>query len=145
MLTQFRNPLNKLPGKVVELTFERLRRYEGSWHKETLPLFPNHILIESTDKSALEKYLHCSDDELSPVSLAGENLLRELCDPKGNLQMSCGVIHKGITHVTEGPLKGKEEIIRKIDRHKRLATLDLPMVGDVKQLKVGLEIVEKTV
>lgn len=133
-----------MPGTVIELTFERLRRYEGSWHKENAALFPNHILIESTDKAVLEKYLHCSEGELSLISPASENLLRELCDPKGNLKMSRGVIRKGVTHVTEGPLIGKEEIICKIDRHKRLATLNLPVAGDATPLKVGLEIVEKT-
>ncbi|MDD3140732.1 MAG: antitermination protein NusG, partial [Lachnospiraceae bacterium] len=71
--------------------------------------------------------------------------LQELCDQNHHLPMSRGVIHGGITRVTEGPLVGHESLFRKIDRHKRLVFLinsDQGLCGDVK---VGLEIVEKSV
>ena len=45
--------------------------------------------------------------------------------------------------VTSGPLRGREAQISKIDRHKRLAWLDMRMFGRNKSIKVGLEIVSK--
>ena len=45
--------------------------------------------------------------------------------------------------VRSGPLKGQEDIIRKIDRHKRTAQIEISF-GDQKiQVTVGLEIYEK--
>lgn len=46
------------------------------------------------------------------------------------ISMSTGYIKDGTTHVTQGPLQGREKFIRRIDRHKRLAWLVLP-AGDV--------------
>ena len=42
-----------------------------------------------------------------------------------------------------GPLQGKEGYIKKIDRHKRRAFLEMPMFGRVQKIQVGLEIVAK--
>ena len=57
--------------------------------------------------------------------------------------MSTGYIEGDQVIVVEGPLKGYEGSIRKIDRHKRVAYLDLEGFEDVSSIKVGLEIVSK--
>ena len=38
---------------------------------------------------------------------------------------------------------GKEGYIKKVDRHKRKARLELEMFGRMQEIVVGLEIVEK--
>lgn len=43
------------------------------------------------------------------------------------------------------PLQGKEGCIRKIDRHKRKAWLEVELFGDRQLVEVGLEIVTKTI
>ncbi|MCX8131472.1 MAG: hypothetical protein N3I35_15440 [Clostridia bacterium] len=45
--------------------------------------------------------------------------------------------------VTTGPLQGRESIIRKINRHKRRAEIELMWFGDLRQVSVALEIVCK--
>ena len=45
--------------------------------------------------------------------------------------------------VIRGPLKGHEARITRIDRHKRLAWMDMDMFGRHKTIRVGLEIVSK--
>ena len=57
--------------------------------------------------------------------------------------MSTGVIEGDQVIVTEGPLRGYEALISMIDRHKRLAFLEMHMFGRTKIVKVGLEIVSK--
>ncbi|MCI9478253.1 MAG: transcription antiterminator, partial [Lachnospiraceae bacterium] len=37
-----------------------------------------------------------------------------------------------------------ENLIRKIDRHKRIARVGLPSVGRLREMQVGLEIVAKS-
>ena len=45
--------------------------------------------------------------------------------------------------VTYGPLVGMEGSIKRIDRHKRLALVEMDMFDRVTEVKVGLEIIEK--
>ena len=45
--------------------------------------------------------------------------------------------------VTEGPLQGMESHIRRIDRHKRLAWLTIDVLGEPREIAVGLEIIRK--
>ena len=71
-------------------------------------------------------------------------MLKEMSGAGRNLSMSKGVIRKGKLQVLEGPLQGREKLIRKVDRHKRIAFLTVEGVGDEVCLKAGLEITEKT-
>ena len=59
--------------------------------------------------------------------------------------VSVGIIENSVTKILSGPLKGKEGLIRKIDRHKRKAWLEVEMFGRKQEIQVGLEIVAKTV
>ena len=57
--------------------------------------------------------------------------------------MSEGVIENSKVRVISGPLVGKEGFIKRIDRHKRKAFLEMEMFGRVQKVQVGLEIVAK--
>ena len=46
--------------------------------------------------------------------------------------------------VIAGSEKGKEGTIKKIDRHKRIAMIEVELFGKLTIAKVGLEIVSKT-
>lgn len=59
------------------------------------------------------------------------------------MEMSEGIIEGDRVMVTRGPLKGHEASITRIDRHKRLAWVDMSMFGRSKTIRVGLEIVSK--
>lgn len=60
------------------------------------------------------------------------------------MSLSKGHIREGQTYVTQGPLQGKEALIRKIDRHKRLVRLEVPAGEGTQILYVGLEIISKS-
>lgn len=81
--------------------------------------------------------------EIIPIQMEEEMFLKSMCDDSHHIEMSRGYIRDGFTTVTEGALCGKEKWIRKIDRHKRLAKLELPCGGRWKETQVGLEIVKK--
>ena len=85
-----------------------------------------------------------SDGKLVRVEPEEEELLRMLCGAGHHSQMSRGYIRDGQTVVTEGPLRGRENLIRKIDRHKRIARVGMPSVGRLREMQVGLEIVAKS-
>ena len=132
---------------VFVLTYDRMRRYEGAWHLERKLLFPEHVFFESEDEEILlDELKKCdviieSEKHLIRMRREDEEFLRILCGREHHLQMSRGVIYRGVTHITEGPLKGMENRICKIDRHKRLARLS--MLND--SIPAGLEITEKIV
>ena len=84
-----------------------------------------------------------SGNQLIRMGKEEEQVLKILCGREHHLQMSRGIICKGVTHVTEGPLKGMEGRICKIDRHKRLAQITLTKRQDRGPLPAGLEITEK--
>lgn len=133
------------------LTYERMRRYQGAWHLEKQLIFPANVLLESANENVLQERLiqymkvtGCSR-QIQKLALEEERFLRFLCGKMNHIEMSRGVICQGITKVTEGPLKGMERQICKIDRHKRLANLRMPEGQKIRYIPAGLEIVEKTI
>lgn len=135
-------------------TYDRLRRYEGSWHKETVSMFPGFVCLESRDGERLSRELarrrilpgdSLQDPNLVPVREEERRFLSGLGGAAHHITFSRGVIRGGDTLVTEGPLKGREEMITRIDRHKRLAYVKTSHLPQALCVKAGLEITEKAV
>ncbi len=116
-------------------------------------MFPAYVFLESDDEEALEGEImqygggaellkECGT--LLHVQEREESFLQSLCGHTHHLRMSKGVITNGITRITEGPLCGMEERISRIDRHKRLARLEVPESSASGSILAGLEIVEKS-
>ena len=134
-------------------TCDRMRRYGGVWHLERRPLFPHYLFLESEDEEKLSEELKQysqvfsvfeSEGKLVRVEPEEERFLRALCGAGHHSQMSRGYIRDGRTVVTEGPLQGREALIRRIDRHKRIARVGIPAAGHLREMQVGLEIVAKS-
>ncbi len=145
-----RKHLSKEAAKdVFVLTYDRMRRYEGAWHMEKRLVFPSYIVVDSEDGALLAEEMGNKGKGMMPVGEEAEHFLRFLYGDCHHLKMSQGVIRDGIPQVTAGPLKGFEQRICRIDRHRRLAELSIPM-GQPQQEKqmagnitAGLEITEK--
>ena len=134
-------------------TYDRMRRYGGAWHLERQLLFPHYLFLESEEEerltAELKRYsqvfpVFAKDGKLVQVEPEEERLLRVLCGAGHHSRMSRGYIRDGRTVVTEGPLQGKENLIRRIDRHKRIAQVGMPSSGSLQKMQVGLEIVAKS-
>lgn len=136
---------------IFVLTYDRMRRYEGAWHLERRLLFPEYVFLESGNEELLfEEFGKCGGiaadgRHLNRIEREEEKFLRSLCGKGHHLGMSRGVIREGSTHVTEGPLKGMESQICRIDRHKRLAKIKIRGLADElgRYIMAGLEIKEK--
>ncbi len=135
------------------LHYEQMRRYRGEWHMERRPLFPGYIFLESEKGERLGTELENHRSEILAqchicvISEPSEKFLGEICGTGRCMSFSRGVIHKGVTRVVEGPLKGREQMISRIDRHKRIAFLKnqfLEFLPNPHGMKVGMEITEKT-
>ena len=151
----------KICRDIFILTYDRLRKYQGVWHLEQHPLFPGQIFLEGEEEKGLQEELEkvrgrigCGK-HLVEVRQEEEDFLRKLCGKEHHLEMSRGIIFHGNTRVTEGPLKGMEKRICRIDRHKRLARGEIAKkAGPSEQneggmagccyISAGLEITEKS-
>ena len=146
-----------IPGNILQdiftFTCDRMKRYQGSWHIEETPMFPDYVFLETGNIRALSECLEpyrnfvCVLEDgrlLRTVAPEEEELLRRLGGREHHLGISQGYIRDGITHVTKGPLVGMERRIRKIDRHKRIAWIEYPTDESRAPFTAGLEITSKT-
>ena len=83
------------------------------------------------------------EDDVSALSTEERAYLEGLMDEEHNVRISKGEILDGEVIITEGPLKGYESNIIRIDRHKRRAILNVRMNNQDLQVDVSLEIVKK--
>lgn len=140
--------------KIHILTRERKQKYRGEWQIRKEKLFPGYLFMD-LEASQVELVLQAlrratehakvlkTGDELFPIHEEEEQLLRRLTGDTTNVAVSVGVIVGDKIIVKEGPLIGMEGMIKRIDRHKRMAVLEVELFNRVSEVKVGLEIVEK--
>ena len=135
---------------------EQKKKLNGE-HKIVLrPLFPGYLFFEvpSVEEAAelkqrlrkvpaMTKLLQAGDDIVA-VYPEEENLLRNLGGDNHVIDLSSGVMEGDKVVVTKGPLKNNEYRIRKIDRHKRKAILEVKLFHRTIDMPVGLEIIKKT-
>lgn len=131
--------------------YER-RRIKGEDKDVEVKLFPGYVFID-TDKPvdihlALKyekEYIGMlkTDDEFAPVSEGERMIIERLTGDKGVADISTGVIENGRLLIVDGALRGMEKYIKKIDRHKKKAYLEMKLLGDIRHFTMGLEVVEK--
>lgn len=133
---------------------EVMHRQEGQWHRKLEKLFPGYVFVKTADPEQLRKALRQIPAFTRMLTSAGDACLPLSADEVAwiisttsadthVMEMSEGVIEGDRVMVIQGPLKGYEARITRIDRHKRLAWVDTDMFGRHKTIRVGLEIVSK--
>lgn len=141
--------------KIFIPIYDCMKKYQGSWHMEQKPAFKNCFLIECRDRNDLADILHrmqytdifAENITANAIALLPEQevFLRNLMMPETKkISMSTGYIKDGRTYVTKGPLQGREKMISRIDRHKRLAKLRFAAGNTDRELCAGLEIISKS-
>lgn len=147
---------NIIDNSILEKSFipkyEQERKYQGEWHTELIVLFPGYVFLISDEKEklffelkriiGLTKLLG-TGETIVPLTDEEVNFLLRLGGEEQTVGMSEGIIENDRVVVTSGPLKGNEGLIRKIDRHKRKAWLEIEMFGRTVEMQVGLEVVGK--
>lgn len=132
--------------------YERMKRYRGEWHKEERPMFPGYIFFvtdqieeihyEQRRLPQLTKILGIGA-EFIPLSEKEVELLTRIEDERHLIKMSEGYIEGDQIIITSGPMQEMGGTIKKIDRHKRIATIQMEMFGRKMDVVMGLEVVKK--
>ena len=133
--------------------YEVMRRVRGGWHKCTETLVSGYLFVECDNAGALAEELRSvpaftwllgNDDIFIPLNADEVSWLNAFADTGERVvKMSEGVIEGDKVIVLNGPLMGYEGMISKVDRHRRIAYLDMHILGRTNTVKVGLEIVNK--
>ena len=143
-------------------------RQDGVWGVRTDLLFPGYVLVATGDIDALESQLNLitefhqlvrQGDTVATLAPEEVALIRSLGGSTRTVGISMGEIIAGELVVRRGPLMGRENIVAKIDRHKRVAYLDptaFPRITDSvgpgvegrrfqrRMPRVGLEVMAKS-
>lgn len=147
----------KMPDTVLEDCFipyyEEKKQIRGEWKIQKKILFPGYVFVVTGQLEELYESLKSvigltkligSGQDIVPLTEEEQYFLIEFMGENRLVELSEGVIENSKVHVFAGPLMGKEGYIRKIDRHKRKAWLELEMFGRIQKIEVGLEILAKT-
>jgi len=136
---------------------EILFRKSGVVRKETRVLFPGYVFVESelpgqqflrlmnplinsiSDMVSILKY---SETEIA-MRESERRMLLGLYNNDYCIESSYGIMKGERIHITEGPLKGLESIVKKVNRHKRQAWIEIEIMGDIRLVCVALDVVEK--
>lgn len=121
-------------------------------------MFPGYLFIESEleqaamdeqikelrmQKTGIVKLLKFDKEGTPALRSEEKDYLERLLGKNKVLEHSTGLIQGNQVIITEGPLRGFESQIVKIDRHKRRAVLELELCGQPTRVSVSLEIVQK--
>lgn len=147
-----------VPSDVLEDCFmpeyETLWKIRGEWRLVRKLLFPGYLFFVTDDIDALHKallrvpmpirLLGNEENSFFPLNDKERDWFLSFMDGSHVVRMSEGYITGDKITVTRGPLMGFEGDIRKVDRHKRRAYIDVTLFGRTVPASIGLEIVRKS-
>lgn len=132
--------------------YEEQRKYRGEWHTRERILFPGYLFLVSEYLDDLYQNLKQvigmtkllgTGREIVPLTQEEIDFLLQFGGKEQVVTFSQGLIEDSQVKILSGPLKGMEGFIKRIDRHKRKAYLEIPLFGRVLNAQVGVEIVGK--
>ena len=140
-------------ARIFTPTCQIKKKFKGQWEVKELIAFPGYIFIESDMPGELEESLKHIATIVTPVRIGGgfypvrkeeEDTLRRLMDGNDCICISVGHIVDQKLIIERGPLNGFTESVKWIDRHKRLAELEVQLFDEKRKIRVGLEVISKT-
>ena len=139
-------------ARCFHLLRSRRKKYEGQWQTVQEDLFPGYVFIDTDQpdqvykelKKALKPKLLFSDDEyVSTMEKHESDLMEKLADSNGRIGISKVRIETdGKIHYLSGPLEHMENLVRKVNLHKRIAEIETEVMGKKRILYLGIEIEE---
>lgn len=135
-----------IPRRKVSQKKNGIRRYVET------KLFPSYVLVETSDVESLamelkniEGFVQVLNHEGSymPLDEKESLMISKLIGDGETVEASIGYAEGDRIIITDGPLEGMESQIRYIDRHKRIAYIEMQLFDRMTEVKVPLEIVEK--
>ncbi|MCR5701085.1 MAG: antiterminator LoaP [Lachnospiraceae bacterium] len=132
--------------------YERRKKIGGNWKDEMYILFPGYVFLCTENVEDLYERLKVvpkltkilkTGDEFIPLHDTEVEFMMRFGGKNHVVEMSVGYIEGDKVVVTEGPMTDWQGNVKKIDRHKRIAIIEVEMFGRMTDVTVGLEVVNK--
>ena len=138
--------------EVVIPMYQRKKKIKGKYELCQAILFPGYVFFDTDevedlfyrlkDIKQLTRILRTGDD-FTPLHEKEVAFLSQFGRKKHVVEMSVGYIEGDEVIITSGPMVDWTGKVKKIDRHKMIAVLEVEFFGRMTDVTVGLEIVEK--
>lgn len=139
-----------LHARIFVPKYQVMMQFTSVWEIRERVLFPGYIFIETNEIREIQqglwripyykRMLGKDDDQIHAISIEEKRRLCLLMNSNGVIEASYGYKDGGQVEVTSGALVGHEAEIRRIDRHKRTATVELQLLGKSVKMNLGLEL-----
>lgn len=138
--------------EVFVMLAERMTKIRGEWFLTMGRLFPGYVFVETGDIRGFHERLGRAGqaarilrtgDEMTPLHPEEEGYLRAAGGEEHVVRYSQGYVKGDELVVTSGPLKDFRGTLKKILRHKRLAVLEMTLMGRAVEVTVGLGVVSR--
>lgn len=158
VITGSEEKINKIIAKELEKEMgfafvpmvEYKLKFPNKIKTDLKPMFPGYIIAESDNihlmcQSIKQKFIDCrilmnSDGEIIPLLQHEVDFLMQFADNDNCVRASEGFKENDKVVVTKGPLVGKEALIKKVNRNKRIALLEVSFMGELRSVTVCLEV-----
>ncbi len=129
LIYEKRNGINEKKEKVLfpGYVFLNVDLSNRNYNKiKEIPIFKK--LLKTGD------YFSCiNDHEINPIlTLTNSDYI---------IDFSKIVYNNSAIHIVEGPLKGMEHLVKKIDKRKRRATIELQLLNEIRLINLGIEFI----
>ena len=134
------------------IDYETKKKRSGRWQIERKKAFPGYLFLITEQIEAMRQQLQRipeftkvlgTDGEIVPLSQEEERFLQQLAGDGQCVEMSYGIQAGDQVMIESGPLRGMESFVRKINRHKRTAIVEITMFMEKREITLGLEILKK--
>ena len=135
------------------------QKVSGEWREMRKVLFPGYLFIDIDTKQLKSLQLRLpfiraqseghmiklvgTGGTAVPISRPEQEYLSGMLNEEHTVTFSTGYIVDGQVIITDGPLCGREKAITRIDRHKKIAHIEVAAFQKKHPTRVGLEIVAK--
>lgn len=122
------------------------KHFKKEWHDQKRVLFPGYLFVDTKQIepiiAGLKKFRQYTKmlkdgDMISPITKEEQEFLVMMMDEEHVVQYSEGFLIGQEVCIISGPLKQCRGWIKKIDRHKRIAKLEIPIFGRRTPVEVG--------
>lgn len=146
---------DRLPVKSDEVfvpLYERKRKVRGCYEIVRAVLFPGYVFFQTEDVEGLFYFLKDvggltkilrTGEDFTPLHEKEVDFIKRFGGKAHVVELSVGYVEGDNVVITEGPMVDWHGKVKKIDRHKRTAVLEIEFFGRMTDVTVGLEIVEK--
>lgn len=124
--------------------YKTKKHFKKEWHEVEKPLFPGYLFVDTDEiepiMTGLKQFrqytkLLKDGDVISPVKKEEQDFLALMMDKNHIVQYSEGFLIGDEVYITSGPLRKIPGWIKSVDRHRRTAKMEIPILDGARRSK----------